>query len=227
MQSFNFSSFLDLFSTYYTVPSILSKLIWILAIVLSLRTLVDLIIKNTRRMFPTFDKRVENMNTVVHIALILGHLVFPFLIAIVAVNMSVTALDKKYHNDNIIVLPATTMIARNKIDEYTVDDRNVKPVVVRGQRLHAYKMSLVDMSAQLIELQDLDMHMADSYRANNIVELPLDKADMIQTGDRVTTAKKTLHIDYTGKKAFKLHVIKIERPASADETQWHTVYKAK
>ena len=83
------------------------------------------------------------------------------------------------------------------------------------------------MSAQLIELQDLDMHMADSYRANNIVRLPLDKADMIQTGDRVTTAKKTLHIDYTGKKAFKLHVIKIERPASADETQWHTVYKAK
>lgn len=226
MQSFNFSSYLDLFSTYDTLLSILAKLAGILGLGLYLYTIVGLIVKNTRHMFPTFDKRVENMNTSIRMSLMLGHLVFPFFIAIVVVNMSATALDKKYHNDNTIVLPTTTLIALDNPDEYTLQLRHAKPVEFRFQDGHTEQASLVDVSAKQV-LTVVNTVESVSYLLNNIVKLPLDKADDIQTGDRVTTAKKVLHVDYTGKKAFKLHVTKIERPVSVDKTQWHTVYEAK
>jgi hypothetical protein len=170
--------------------------------------------------------RDNYMYAVFRYVAVITALTVSFNVALLSTDLLQNALGKEYHNDNTVVFPETTLIARNNSDEYTVQSRHAKPVTFKFQDGNTKHVSLVDVSAKQVSSNG-EASTSTYFKRNSIVKLPLDKSDDIQTGDRVTTAKKTLHVNYTGKKAFKLHVTKIERPVSADKTQWRTVYEAK
>lgn len=214
MNTFDFSWFLGILSSQFPIWLVLANILaGISVIIISI----------------PIEKRIDAQNPKPSIFSYVVIDVFCTIIYTFLLMIGATHVDKAYHNNNTVVFPTMTLIARNNSDEYTLQERHAKPVTFNLQNGDVKHKSLVDVSAEQVSDDENDEKSSTStyFKRNSIVKLPLDKADDIQTGDRVTTAKKTLHVNYTGKKAFKLHVIKIERPVSADKTQWHIVYEAK
>jgi hypothetical protein len=205
MQTFDFSSFLRLVANYTLF--MVATMVIVAVIVLI----------------------VARFNTDLNPLITLGSVTITVVISCFGFITLGSLFDKTYHSHNRVIIPTTTLIARSNPDEYTLQNRHAKPVVFKSQDGHIRQASLVDVSAEQIsdDVDDEKASVSTYFKRSSVVKLPLDKADEIQAGDRVTTAKKMLHVNYTGKKAFKLHVTKIERPVSADKTQWHTVYEAK
>lgn len=210
MESFNFSRFL--LSTGDIV-----FMVSIGVVIIAIGVLVTLLCcEGAERL-----RLTENVLSLVVVGILIVMSSLSIILWLGASNM----FNRAYHNNNTVTFPATTLIARNNPDEYTLQGRHTKPVVFNLQNGTIKQFSLVDVSAK--QVSDDDTNTSAYFKYNSVVKLPLDKSDDIQVGDRVTTAEKTLHVDYAGKKAFELHVTKIERPVSSEKTQWRTVYEAK